>query len=105
MVTLALTRFGAVLVLLTSLFGLGAETLAGPPPGMTALAATLLAGVLFAAVALAARAAVVTLATPLISRSAALREKSWCAGFLRQRDPGAAGRPRPRAPSAVPAAA
>jgi hypothetical protein len=72
---------------------------------MTALAATLLAGVLLAAVALAARAAVATLATPLISRSAALREKSWCAGFLRQRDPGAAGRPRPRAPSAVPAAA
>jgi len=37
--------------------------------------------------------------------AAALREKSWSAAFQRQRDPDAAGRARPRAPSAVPAAA
>jgi hypothetical protein len=47
----------------------------------------------------------VSAAVPLISRSAALREKSWLAAFGRQRDPDAAGRPRPRAPSAAPAAA
>ncbi|HYK32234.1 MAG TPA: DUF6412 domain-containing protein [Streptosporangiaceae bacterium] len=38
-------------------------------------------------------------------RASALREKSWRAAFLRQCDPDAAGRPRPRAPSAAPAAA
>ena len=40
-----------------------------------------------------------------IRRASALREKSWGAAFLRQRDPDAAGRARPRAPSAAPAAA
>ncbi len=30
-----------------------------------------------------------------------LRERSWRAAFLRQRDPDAAGRARPRAPSAA----
>jgi hypothetical protein len=42
---------------------------------------------------------------PVIRRVAALREKSWNVAFLRQRDPDAAGRARPRAPSAAPAAA
>ena len=42
---------------------------------------------------------------PLLRRSVALRRKSWGAAFQRQRDPDAAGRARPRAPSAVPAAA
>jgi len=46
-----------------------------------------------------------TAALPMIRRASALREKSWRAAFLRQRDPDAAGRPRPRAPSADPAAA
>ena len=44
-------------------------------------------------------------ARPLTGQGVALREKSWSAAFQRQRDPDAAGRPRPRAPSAVPAAA
>jgi hypothetical protein len=44
-------------------------------------------------------------AAPLTSRVAALRVKSWRAAFLPQLDPDAAGRPRPRAPSPVPAAA
>ena len=44
-------------------------------------------------------------AQPLIRRASALREKSWGAAFLRQRNPDAAGRSRPRAPSAAPAAA
>ena len=42
---------------------------------------------------------------PMIRRASALREKSWRAAFLRQRDPDAAGRARPRAPSAALAAA
>jgi hypothetical protein len=42
---------------------------------------------------------------PALRRVAALREKSWRVAFLRQRDPDARGRARPRAPSAAPAAA
>ena len=44
-------------------------------------------------------------AAPLRSSAAALREKSWRAGFVSQRDPDAPGRARPRAPTAGPAAA
>ena len=44
-------------------------------------------------------------AAPLTGRAAALREKSWRAAFMPQRDPDAAGHSRPRAPSPVPAAA
>jgi hypothetical protein len=44
-------------------------------------------------------------ALPVLRRARALREKSWRAAFLRQRDPDAAGRARPRAPSAALAAA
>jgi len=86
--------------------------LAVSPAGLTALAlggATVLAGAMFAAVlalliSVAGRSRT-TAALPLIRRASALREKSWRAAFLRQRDPDAAGRPRPRAPSAAPAAA
>jgi hypothetical protein len=42
---------------------------------------------------------------PVTRRVAALRDKSWRAAFLRQRDPDARGRSRPRAPAAAPAAA
>jgi Family of unknown function (DUF6412) len=69
------------------------------------LAGAVLAGALVACLASAARLGRMSAAAPLIRRAAALREKSWCAAFLPQRDPDAAGRPRPRAPSAVPAAA
>jgi hypothetical protein len=83
--------------------------LAVSPSILTALAATILAGAMLAAVlALLTSVAGVsrTAALPMISRRAsALREKSWRAAFLRQRDPDAAGRARPRAPSAAPAAA
>ena len=75
----------------------------------TALAGAVLAGAMFAAVlALLTSVAGVsrtTAALPMIRRASALREKSWRAAFLRQRDPDAAGRARPRAPSAAPAAA
>ena len=83
--------------------------LAVSPSALTALAATVLAGAMFATVlALLTSVAGVSrtaAALPLIRRARALREKSWRAAFLRQRDPDAAGRTRPRAPSAAPAAA
>jgi hypothetical protein len=75
---------------------------------LTALAGAVLAGAMFAAVlALLTSVASVsrTSAIPMIRRASALREKSWRAAFLRQRDPDAAGRARPRAPSAAQAAA
>jgi hypothetical protein len=83
--------------------------LAASPSGLTALAAAVLAGAMFAAV-LAMLTSVASLsgtnaALPMIRRASALREKSWRAAFLRQRDPDAAGRSRPRAPSAALAAA
>jgi hypothetical protein len=100
----AVARLGGTLVMLISLLAVGGHAVAGPQ-GMAAVAATLVAGLLVVAAALATRAAALTLAAPVVSRSLALREKAWCAAFLRQRDPDAAGRPRPRAPSAASAAA
>ena len=83
------------------------------PSGLTALAlggAAVLAGAVLATAVLALLTSVASLSRttaghPLLRRASALREKSWRAAFLRQRDPDAAGRPRPRAPSAAPAAA
>jgi Family of unknown function (DUF6412) len=79
------------------------------PGGLTVVSAAVLSAVLIglvvAAVADSARIARAVTAVPLSRRAAGLREKSWCAAFLRQRDPDAAGKPRPRAPSAAPAAA
>jgi Family of unknown function (DUF6412) len=77
--------------------------------GLAALAATALAGAMLAAV-LALLASVARLsrtagAIPMIRRARRMREKSWRTAFLRQRDPDAAGRARPRAPSAAQAAA
>jgi hypothetical protein len=77
--------------------------------GLTTVAGAVLAGAVFAAVlALLTSVAGVSRAAdavPMIRRASALREKSWHAAFLRQRDPDAAGRARPRAPSAAQAAA
>ena len=83
------------------------------PSGLTGLAlggAAVLAGAVLATAVLALLTSVASLsrttaALPMIRRASALREKSWRAAFLRQRDPDAAGRSRPRAPSAAPAAA
>ena len=84
-----------------------ASLLAGQP--LTAVAAAVLAGAVLAAVlALIASVASLSRATaavPMVRRASALREKSWRAAFLRQRDPDAPGRARPRAPSAALAAA
>ncbi len=73
--------------------------------GLMALAAIALTGMLVAFLAHGARIAAAVTARPLTGRAAALREKSWSAAFQRNTDPDAAGRARPRAPSAVPAAA
>jgi Family of unknown function (DUF6412) len=103
-----MTALGSLLALLAGLLRDLAQLATGPS-GLTALAATVLAGAMLAAVlALVTSVAGVSrtaAALPLIRRARALREKSWRAAFLRQRDPDAAGRARPRAPSAAPAAA
>ena len=75
------------------------------PSGLMAVAAVVLTGMLVAFLAHGARIAAAVTARPLTGRAVALSEKSWSAAFQRQRDPDAAGRSRPRAPSAVPAAA
>jgi hypothetical protein len=72
--------------------------------GLVAVAAIALTGMLVALLAHGARIAAAVNARPLV-RAATLREKSWSAAFQRQLNPDAAGRARPRAPSAVPAAA
>lgn len=82
--------------------------LAVSPSDLTAVATAVVAGAMFAAVLVLLTSVAGTsraTAVPMIRRASALREKSWHAGFLRQRDPDAAGRARPRAPSAAPAAA
>ena len=103
-----MTALGGLLAMLAGLLR-DLTQLAMSPSGLTALAATVLAGAMFAAVlALLTSVAGVSrtaAALPLIRRARALREKSWRAAFLRQRDPDAAGRTRPRAPTAAPAAA
>jgi hypothetical protein len=103
-----MTALGSLLAVLAGLLR-DLVQVAASPSGLTALAATVLAGAMLAAVlALLTSVASVsrTAATlPLMRRARALREKSWRAAFLRQRDPDAAGRTRPRAPTAAPAAA
>ena len=106
-----MTALGSLLAILAGLLRdlIPSPQLAAGSSGLTALAATVLAGAMLAAVlALLTSVAGISRATaalPLIRRARALREKSWRAAFLRQRDPDAAGRTRPRAPSAAQAAA
>ena len=77
----------------------------GPQSGLMVLAGITLTGMLVALLAQGARIAAAATAVPQGGRAAALRAKSWRAGFLPQCDPDAPGRARPRAPTAVPAAA
>jgi hypothetical protein len=82
--------------------------LAMTPSLLTALAAAILAGAVFTALLVLLTSAAGgsrTTAAPMTRRVSALRDRSWRVAFLRQRDPDAAGRSRPRAPSAAPAAA
>ena len=106
-----MTVLGSLLAMLAGLLRdlIPSPQLVVSPAGLTALAAAVLGGAMFAAV-LALLTSVASLsrttaALPMIRRASALREKSWRAAFLRQRDPDAAGRSRPRAPSAALAAA
>ena len=75
------------------------------PQRLAALAVAVLAVVAAGCVAAAVRVDHVLAAVPVVRRVTALRDKSWRVAFLRLRDPGARGRPRPRAPAAAPAAA
>jgi len=89
--------------LLAELFRLGGRLIG---PGQLAVSPRdLLAVTAIALVGLAVALLACGIAGPLTGRAAALREKSWSAAFQRQRDPDAAGRPRPRAPGTAPAAA
>jgi len=75
------------------------------PQHLAALAVAVLAVIATGCVAAAVRVDRALAAVPVIRRVTALRDKSWRVAFLRLRDPGARGRPRPRAPAAAPAAA
>jgi hypothetical protein len=101
-----LTMLSGIFAMLTG-FARALADLAINPSGFTVFAATVLAGAALAAmlvlVASVARMSRVAAALPLLRRASALRERSWRAGFTRQRDPDASGKPRPRAPSAAPA--
>lgn len=75
------------------------------PQRAAMLAVAVLAVAVVGCLAVGASLARATTAVPALRRVAALRDKSWRVAFLRQRDPDARGRTRPRAPSAAPAAA
>ena len=72
---------------------------------LMAIAAITLAGAVIAMLARSARLTSTEQAGALLKRAIAERRKSFGAVFQRQRNPDAAGRARPRAPSAAPAAA
>lgn len=75
------------------------------PSGLIAVAAIALAGIALSVLARGARIASTVTAGPLSGRATALRRKSWSAVYQRLLNPDAAGHARPRAPSAVLAAA
>jgi hypothetical protein len=75
------------------------------PSALIALGAVALAAAVLAVLSREYWPGPASTAGPLPRRAVALRRKSWSAAFQRQRDPDAAGRARPRAPSAAPAAA
>ncbi|HWF79847.1 MAG TPA: DUF6412 domain-containing protein [Streptosporangiaceae bacterium] len=106
---LMLATWSALVTLLADLWQATGHLLLASPghsgTAVTALAIAVVVGALAACLACAYSMGRISAAIPLTGRASALREKSWRAGFLRQRDPDAAGRPRPRAPSAAPAAA
>ena len=78
---------------------------AASPPRLAALAVAVLAVALVGGLAAGASFAHALAGIPSTRRVTAMRDKSWHVAFLRQRDPDAAGRPRPRAPGTAPAAA
>ncbi len=93
----ALAAFSGVVAALTGYSQL-------PPSGLLLLAAAALTCVLAGLFARAACPARAVNVIPLRGRAVALLTKSRRTAFLRQRDPDADGRARPRAPAASPAA-
>ena len=89
------TRIPAVAVAVL-IAGWNAADAFTPSAVLLAAAALAVAGL----VILAARRPPAHLPADAPARSAALRERDGQATFIRSRDPDAAGRPRPRAPSA-----
>lgn len=79
--------------------------LADTPQRVAVLTVAVLAVAVVGCLAVDASRSGAMAALPVLRRVTALREKSWRVAFLRQRDPDARGRTRPRAPSAAPAAA
>jgi Family of unknown function (DUF6412) len=90
-----------LLELFAGLFGAGPQ-LAGGAAGIAALA-VVAAGAVLLTLVVALRA--VPVPTGGMLTSAAVRQQAERTAFLQLRDPDAAGRPRPRAPSARPRAA
>jgi hypothetical protein len=86
---------------------LGQQLLVGAvaPQRLAVLAVAVLAVALVGCLAAGASFPRALAGVPFASRATALRDKSWHVAFLRQRDPDAAGRPRPRAPGLAAAAA
>ena len=75
------------------------------PSGLMVIAAFVLAGTILAAIVRCATTASALASSSLPLRSMAQRMDCRAAVVQRQFDPDAAGRPRPRAPGEVPAAA
>jgi hypothetical protein len=103
-VTVLVAPMGGLLAQLTG-YGHLAGHLIVAPSSLVALAAAALTCVLAGILARYARTAREVTVIPLRSRATALRAQSRRTAFGRQRDPDAAGRSRPRAPTALPAAA
>jgi hypothetical protein len=78
---------------------------ADTPQRVAVLTVAVLAVAVVGSLAVGASLAGAAAGLPVVRRVTALREKSWRVAFLRQRDPNARGRTRPRAPSAAQAAA
>jgi hypothetical protein len=78
---------------------------ASSPQRLAALAVAVVAVAVVGCVAAGTTFSCLLAGISFTSRATALREKSWRVAFLPQRDPDAAGRPRPRAPGTAPAAA
>src|SRR5260370_15852586 len=94
---------GGLLAQLTG-FGQFAGHLTVTPSGLMALAAAAVTCVIAGIAARAAHAARTGTVVPLRSLATALRARSRRTAFMRQRDPDAAGRSPPRAPTASQAA-
>ena len=86
-------------------FGGSPAGLAPGPSGLMIVATVAVAALVVVALARGGRAAALLMAVPLTGQARAQYRKSLGAACQRQRDPGARGRARPRAPSPAPVTA